>query len=358
MSVAYSATRAHAFAAEQARVDVGAQQHARVAGECRQAADRVRAILLAHPAEFAVGALLDHRDRQERLQALGHADRARARTAAAVRRRERLVQVHVDRVEAHVARPHLAEDRVEVRAVVIEQSAGFVHELGDLDDAPLEHADRRRIGQHDAGRLRAEHLLQRFDVDVAVGIASGSRAPCSRTSIAVAGLVPCAASGTMISVRSRIAAVTVIGHDHRDAGELALRAGHRRERDAAFHAGHVGEDFLQVVHAGQKTLRQRFRRVRMARQESVEHRQRIARARVVFHRARAERIELRVDREVLARQVRVVAQRLQLGNFRQADRRRCGRCLGRSAGTTCRRYNCAAAVRPGWDSSKISMACD
>ena len=87
-----------------------------------------------------------------------------------MRRRERLVQVHVDRVEAHVARPHLAEDRVEVRAVVVQQAAGLVHELRDLDDAPLEHADRRRIGQHDAGGLRAEHFLQRFDIDVAIGV--------------------------------------------------------------------------------------------------------------------------------------------------------------------------------------------
>ena len=43
-----------------------------------------------------------------------------------------------------------------------------------------------------------------------------------------------------------IAAMAVIRHDHRHAGELALRAGHRRERHAAFHAGHVGEDFLQA----------------------------------------------------------------------------------------------------------------
>ena len=51
--------------------------------------------------------------------------------------------------------------------------------------------------------------------------------------VAVAGLVPCAASGTMISVRARSPRALVIGADHRDAGELALRAGHRRQRDAA-----------------------------------------------------------------------------------------------------------------------------
>ena len=76
--------------------------------------------------------LPDHRDRQERQQALADADRARARTAAAVRRRERLVQVHVDDVEAHVARAHLAEDRVEVGAVVVQQPARLVHDASRL----------------------------------------------------------------------------------------------------------------------------------------------------------------------------------------------------------------------------------
>src|SRR5678809_384285 len=52
----------------------------------------------------------NHGNRQEGLQALGHADRTGTGPAAAVRRRECLVQIHVDRVEPHVARPHLAED--------------------------------------------------------------------------------------------------------------------------------------------------------------------------------------------------------------------------------------------------------
>ena len=107
-----------------------------------------------------------------------------------------------------------------------------------------------------------------------------------------------------------------------------------------------------------KPCDQRFRRVRMAREKPVEHRERIARARVVLHRARAERIELRVDREVLARQIRVVAQRLQLGHFRQADRRLAAqavRQIGRkrrpAAGI------CAAALRPDWDNSKSAWVC-
>jgi hypothetical protein len=49
--------------------------------------------------------------------------------------------------------------------------------------------------------------------------------------------------------------------DHRDAGELALRARHRRQRDAR-HAGHVLQHLLQLVEAGHDALPRRFRRER------------------------------------------------------------------------------------------------
>ena len=58
-----------------------------------------------------------------------------------MRRGEGLVQVHVDRVEAHVAGTDLAQDRVEVGAVVVQQAAGVVHQRGDFDDPALEDAD-------------------------------------------------------------------------------------------------------------------------------------------------------------------------------------------------------------------------
>jgi hypothetical protein len=97
---------------------------------------------------------------------------------------------------------------------------------------------------------------------------------------AVAGLVPCAACGTMISVRASIVARAMVGTNHRDAGELALRAGHGREADA-LHAGNVFEHFLQFVHAGEESLR--LGRERVARQEFRQHRIGVARLGVVLH---------------------------------------------------------------------------
>ncbi len=58
--------------------------------------------------------------------------------------------------------------------------------------------------------------------------------------VAVAGLVPCAASGHDDLDAREVVARLVVRADHRHAGEFALRARHRRER----HAAHAG-DFLQ-----------------------------------------------------------------------------------------------------------------
>ena len=116
-----------------------------------------------------------------------------------------------------------------------------------------------------------------------------------------------------------VAARIVVGADHRHPGEFAVRARHRRHRHAG-HAGHVLQHFLQFEHAGEEALAGVVRTGRMACQKLRQHRQRIARARVVLHRARTERIELRVDREVLLAQARVVAHHVEFGYFGQ---RRC-----------------------------------
>ena len=75
---------------------------------------------------------LEARSRQERLEHLLHGDRTRAGTAAAVRRRERLVQIQVHHVDAEIARARDADQRVHVRAVHVDQRALGVQDLGDL----------------------------------------------------------------------------------------------------------------------------------------------------------------------------------------------------------------------------------
>ena len=123
--------------------DVGqrAHQHAEVAVEHAHPADGLRAVVFkAAAAPF--GRSIDHRHRQKRLQDLLAGHRSRARTAAAVGRGERLVQVQVHDVHAEVARPRLAHQGVHVGAVHVEQPALGVHELGNVGRS----AGRRRRG--------------------------------------------------------------------------------------------------------------------------------------------------------------------------------------------------------------------
>ena len=104
--------------------------------------------------------------------------------------------------------------------------------------------------------------------------------------------------------------------DHLDTRKLALGAGHRRQRECR-HTHGLAQHRLQFVHAGQKSLAVLVRYERVLRQETGQHREGIAGPWIVFHRAGAERVEMRVDREILLRQAGVMPHRLQLGYLGQ-----------------------------------------
>jgi hypothetical protein len=95
-------------------------------------------------------------------------DRAAARTATAMRRREGLVQVQVQRIDAEFGRPYPADNRVEIGSVAIEESPGGVHRFGDVEDFVLEQAAGVRIGQHQRRDIGTERRLQRGQVDPAL----------------------------------------------------------------------------------------------------------------------------------------------------------------------------------------------
>ena len=117
-------------------------------------------------------------------------------------------------------------------------------------------------------------------------------------------------------LRPLLAARLVIGADHEDARELALGAGRGLERDGV-HPGDLGEVPRQLVHELERTLRQGLGRQRMDLGEAGQPRHVLVELRVVLHRARAERIEVRVESVVQPRQARVMADYVELGDFRQ-----------------------------------------
>ena len=75
------------------------------------------------------------------MQGPDEAARQCTRAASAMGSGKGLVQIHVDHIKAHITGFDLAEDRIEVCAVVVEESAGIVNEVRDLQDLALENAD-------------------------------------------------------------------------------------------------------------------------------------------------------------------------------------------------------------------------
>ena len=157
--------------------------------------------------------------------------------------------------------------------------------------------------------------LERLEVDVAVGQRRdlAHRAAAHRRGGRI---------GAVCRVRhddldaSQVLAGLVVRTNHRDTREFALRTRHRRERDAA-HAGHFLQHLLQLEQDLQHALPGRLGRQRMAIEQLRQHRVLVTRLRVVLHRARTERVEVRVDGEIELRQAREVAHRLQLRHFGQ-----------------------------------------
>ena len=139
----------------------------------------------------------------------------------------------------------------------------------------------------------------------------------------------------------------VVRTNHGHAGKLALRARHRRQRHAA-HAGDFLQHFLQFEQDLQDALPRRFRRERMPVEQLGQHRVLVTRLRVVLHRARPERVEVRVDGEVELRQAREVTHRLQLrhlGQQRRAGTAQC--CRNRRLDGHLRVLRVGAAARRG-----------
>ena len=128
--------------------------------------------------------------------------------------------------------------------------------------------------------------------------------------------MPWAVSGMSTFLRG-LPCADVVGADHHQAAELAVRAGGRRE-GGGVHAGDLGERPLQLVHELERALaRARPGRSGWSVGEAGQARQGLARLRVVLHGAGAERVEPGVDAVVPGREAGEVAHHLQLGELRQ-----------------------------------------
>ena len=302
--------------------DVGerAREHAHLAVEGLQAAERLAvdpgAVLGDGP---AVAVLHDPGIGRIRRQRRRQHDRTGARPAAAVRRREGLVQVDVHAVDAEIARPHAADDGVEVGAVAVEVGARRVHGLG--------RSRRSRVSNRPQVFGLVSMIAATSGPSAALSAARSTR-PLSLAGIgftvkpsaaAVAGLVPCADSGA--STRAPLGALALGfegGGDRHHAAHLAMRAGGGRHRHGR-HAGQGLEPVRQAIDQLQRALHGRDRLQRMEVADAGEARHLLVDARIVLHGARAQRVDAHVDGVVLLAEPRVVLHDLRLGQARQAD---------------------------------------
>ena len=136
-----------------------------------------------------------------------------------------------------------------------------------------------------------------------------------------------------ITIFAPLLALAALGevraHQHQ-AGQLALRAGGRLERDGV-EAGDLGEHLLQLPAEPQRALGAFLLLVRVEVAEPRQRREPLVDPRVVLHRAGAERVEAGVDPEVPRRELGEVAHQVRLGELGQA-RRLGARELGRDLG--------------------------
>ncbi len=177
-----------------------------------------------------------------------HADRADARTAAAMRDGEGLVQVEVADIGPDMAGRSQAHLGVHVGPVHVHLAAVFVHDAADVHDALFKDTVRGGVGYHH----RAQRLLVAFglgahvgDVDIAVLVAvhhydleAGHR--CAGRVRAV-----CRA-GDQADVAPRVAAVVMVCADDQHTGILTGGAGVALQRDGG-KAGDLRQPLFEAV---------------------------------------------------------------------------------------------------------------
>ena len=105
-----------------------------------------------------------------------------------------------------------------------------------------------------------------------------------------------------------------VGANQQQAGQFALRARRGLQR-AGIHAGNFDEAIQQQLQNFQAALREFLRLVGMLGGDAVQARDEFVHARIVFHRAGAERIHAEIDRVVPRREPREVADHFDFADF-------------------------------------------
>ena len=251
------------------------------------------------------------------------ADRAHARSAAAVRNGEGLVQVHVAHISANVTRTHQPHQRIHVGAVHVDLTTVGVNDVDDLADRLLEHPVRGRIGNHQAAKLLAMLFglgLQVGHIHVAIVVA-GHRHHLHAHHLGRSGVGAVCRSRNQADVPPALATAFVVAADGQQAGIFTRRSGVRLHRD-----GVKAGNGLELVHQPvdqfgiARHLRLRRKRVHIA--ESLPaHRNHLAGG-IEFHGAAAQRNHGVIQRQIAVLQLFQVTHHLGFAVMRIEHRMR------------------------------------
>ena len=192
------------------------------------------------------------------------------------------MQVEVHDVDAEIAGPRLADERVHVGAIHIKEARLW---RGGCRRSCGSRSRRRRLWMGLVSMSAAVSVVDLrascFDVDHAVLVGAQ-----------ILDLVAADRGGRRIGavrgvrdedLAARIALRFVIGAGEQDAGELAVRAGGGLQGDGV-HAGDFDEAAARACRCtSQRALRERFRLIGMRFGDALEARDELVDARVVLH---------------------------------------------------------------------------
>ena len=229
-------------------------------------------------------------------------------------------------VEAHVAGTCYAEHRVEVGSVVIHQAAGAVNHVGYARNLGLEESESVGVGHHHGGHGVVEQRGEGFGVDGAVGTALDlydlKAADGCRCGVGAVGAV-----GHDYFRALAVAALVVVGAYDHESGQLAVGAGEGVEGELA-EAADFAQRALQAPVGLEGTLGVDGVGCRVEAREAGHRGDSLVDFRVIFHCARAQRIEAAVDAEVVGRHACVVAHYCRLVDLGEVERGGAAQCFG------------------------------
>ena len=225
------------------------------------------------------------------------------------------MQIQVHHVHAEIAGTRDAHQRVHVGAIHVEQRALAVQNLGGRDNARFKNAQRVGVGDHQPGHVFSDRFFQRGEIQQAVLVGADVLDH-------VAGDGGGGGVGAVCGIRNqdllaRVALLLEQRTDEQDAGQLAVRARRRLQRDR-IHAGDFEQRRFEMRHHFHDALRECFRLIGMRPREAFGARDQFVHARVVLHGARPQRIHAVVDGVVPGGEAREVADSFHFADFGEA----------------------------------------